>query len=180
MAEAGIPFDVVLPDSMAEPMGAVPLPGESTAEFVQRLAQQKAMDVARRLAYPALVIGCDTVAELDGIVLGKPVDEPDARRILTLLNGRRHSVWSGLALVYSVTMQCWTDFAVSQLDLHFPNDDDLDRYMQSGEWQGKSGAFGYQDNHPWLALVSGTADNVVGLPMGLLKGMLSRIRLELP
>jgi septum formation protein len=172
LAEAGIAFEAVSPHPSAEPEGAAPEPGETTAEFVQRLAFQKAMDVADRLPYPALVIGCDTVAEVDGIVLGKPADQGDARRILNLLNGRRHNVLSGLALVHSGNMVSRTGCAISQLDLHFPSDRELEEYLRSGEWQGKSGAFGYQDHHPWLTLVAGSADNVVGLPMELLDQMI--------
>ena len=48
-------------------------------------------------------------------------------------------------------------------------------YLDSEDWVGKSGAFGYQDGHPWLQLVSGTADNVVGLPLDLLKQMLVKV-----
>jgi septum formation protein len=180
LAEAGISFETVSPHPSAEPEGAAPEAGETTAEFVQRLAHQKAWDVAGRLPYPALVIGCDTVAEIDGIILGKPADQSEARRILSLLNGRRHNVWSGLALVHSGTLESRRDFAVSTLDLHFPNDGEMEAYLRSGEWQGKSGAFGYQDNHPWLSLVSGSADNVVGLPLELLDKMISRMESELP
>lgn len=174
LTEAGIQFQVMPPHPSAEPEGAQPETGESIPEFVERLALQKAMDVAERVRRPAIVIGCDTVAEVDDLVLGKPLDVNDARRILNLLNGRRHRVWSGLALVDSTNLKSWTGVSESQLDLHFPSQSSLELYLQSGQWQGKSGAFGYQDDHPWLKLVSGTVDNVVGLPLGLLRQLFER------
>ncbi len=172
LADQGVQFEVMPPAPSAEPAGELPRGGESTAMFVQRLASQKAADVAGRLPYPALVIGCDTVAEVDGVILGKPIDETDARRILLLLSGRRHNVISGLTLIHSTSNLMWSGYAESQLDMLSLSLDDLQRYIRSGDWKGKSGAFGYQDGHPWLKLVSGTAENVVGLPLDLLDSLL--------
>lgn len=174
LVEAGISFEVIVPHPSAEPEGAQPAVGESTSEFVERLALQKAVEVAKRVSFPAFVIGCDTVAEVDNLILGKPVDLMDARRILKLLNGRCHSVWSGLAVVDSTNMQSWIGHAESQLDLHFPDEQVLEQYLESGQWQGKSGAFGFQDSHPWLSLKSGTKENVVGLPLDLLARLLHK------
>ena len=70
---------------------------ESPQELVARLAYQKAADVAGRCGQ-AIVIGCDTVAECDGQILGKPTDRNHARQMLKLLSGRTHHVYSGLCL----------------------------------------------------------------------------------
>ena len=116
-ASTGLEFSVVAPDPSAEPEDARPLAGESTPRFVCRLASQKAASVAQRVPQPALVIGCDTIAEVDGHILGKPRDRADARRMLQRLSGRRHSVWSGLCLIDSVSHRSWTDWAETQLDM---------------------------------------------------------------
>jgi septum formation protein len=172
-----LPFEVQLPDPTAEPDQALPEPGESIGDFVVRLAKQKAASVLeqwqkRLLACPALIIGCDTVADVEGQVLGKPRDRQDAARMLRLLSGRLHSVWSGVCVFESSSGRCWTGKARSQLEMTCLSEVELENYLDSQAWQGKSGAFGYQDSHPWLSLVSGTADNVVGLPIELLRSLL--------
>ena len=116
-----------------------------------------------------IVIGCDTVADVEGELLGKPRDRDDAARMLKLLSGRTHSVWSGLCVVDSQTQSLWMDVAESQLTMTPLTTVQLDQYLDSQAWAGKSGAFGYQDGHPWLRIISGTAENVVGLPLDVLQ-----------
>src|SRR6185295_9155196 len=70
---------------------------EPPPQLVSRLAWQKAKDVAQRTAR-GIVIGCDTVAECQGQILGKPRDRADARRMLEMLRGQEHRVFSGLCL----------------------------------------------------------------------------------
>lgn len=173
LSSLGIAFDIQIPDPTAEPDDAQPEVGESIPAFVERLAIQKANSVARLLPYPALVIGCDTVADVNGQLLGKPKDRQDADRMLRLLSGRTHSVWSGLCLSDSTTGQQWTGIAESQLEMLPLSQVELNVYLDSLEWRGKSGAFGYQDGHPWLRIISGTADNVVGLPLELLQKLIN-------
>lgn len=174
MSSLGIDFEVCVPDASAEPDDAKPENGESIAQFVVRLAKQKATNVAHSLPYPALVIGCDTVADVDGELLGKPRDRDDAARMLRLLSGRTHSVWSGLCVVDSQTRSLWTEVAESQLTMTPLSAAQLDQYLDSNAWAGKSGAFGYQDGNPWLRIISGTAENVVGLPLDVLHQTLLR------
>src|SRR5262245_60904287 len=94
LAEAGYEFEVVPPKAEAE-CGLCS--GEGPPEFVARMARQKAADVAAHIG-EGVIVACDTIAECDGQMLGKPADERHARRMLTLLRGRRHRVWSGLCI----------------------------------------------------------------------------------
>lgn len=170
LTEAGYRFEVIKPHSDAE--SGEP-DGDSTATFATRMAVQKAADVAARVEGIACVIGCDTVADCDGVVLGKPRDREHAESMLRLLSGRRHSVWSGLCLWDTATQEFRVDVACSELEMAPLTDEMIEGYLDSGDWQGKSGAFGYQDGLPWLKLISGTASNVVGLPLDLLSKMLA-------
>lgn len=180
LCNLAIDFTVLTPDPSAEPDNALPEAGESIPEFVVRLATNKAYSVAQKLPYPALVIGCDTVADVDGQLLGKPKDRQDAARMLGLLSGRMHSVWSGLCVIETVTRQCVTGVAESKLQMHSLGKLELQDYLDSFEWQGKSGAFGYQDRQPWLEIVDGTAENVVGLPLDLLQQLLNKLLTAVP
>jgi septum formation protein len=159
---AGYDFEVITPSEGAE--SGEP-DGDPTRDFVARLAVQKASDVALRLSEPACVIACDTVADCDGVILGKPVDRADAERMLRMLSGRQHFVWSGLCIWDTRSHEFQVESVCSVLTMAPLTDAMIEEYLDSGAWQGKSGAFGYQDNHPWLQLTSGTASNVVGLPL---------------
>src|SRR5688572_7779826 len=94
LGEAGYEFTVVPPSEGAE-CGVCS--GETPPELVARLAFQKARDVAERTT-TGIVIGCDTVAECRGQILGKPANREHARQMLELLRGREHHVYSGLCL----------------------------------------------------------------------------------
>lgn len=169
LAAAGYQFEVITPSEEAESGGTQ---GDPTAAYVARLAVQKAADVAARVSEPACIIACDTVAECGGIVLEKPLDRADAERMLRMLSGREHMVWSGLCLWDTRTQEFVVESICSVLRMEPLSDEMIERYLDSGAWQGKSGAFGYQDNHPWLKLTAGTASNVVGLPLERLQELL--------
>jgi septum formation protein len=169
LAEAGYEFEVVPANESVECGGACSR--ESPAEMVARLAYEKAADVARRVGR-GLIVGCDTVAECDGQILGKPPNANLARRMLELLRGREHRVLSGLCVWDYPARQPDTRVAVTHLRMDLLTDAQIDEYLDSYQWEGKAGAFGYQDRHGWLHVVKGSESNVVGLPMELLTEML--------
>jgi septum formation protein len=172
---AGYEFEVVPASDSAE-CGICSR--ETPPELVARLARQKAADVAPRIA-EGVVIGCDTVAECTGRILGKPENAAGAREMLELLSGREHRVYSGLCLWRRPEDVVQTRVDVSTLWMDPLSPAQLEEYLASGEWEGKAGAFGYQDRHGWLHLTSGSESNVVGLPMELLESMLGEgVRLE--
>jgi septum formation protein len=171
LAEAGYDFLVIPPNAVDE-CGSCSR--ESPAEVVARLAFEKAADVARRVGQ-GLVLGCDTVAEIDGQVLGKPDSEPLARRMLAMLRGREHRVLSGLCLWDVPNGEPIVQVDVTTLQMDPLTDDQLERYVASYEWEGKAGGFGYQDGLDWVHILEGSESNVVGLPMELLQRMLSKI-----
>ncbi len=171
LAEAGYDFDVVVPDEKAE-CGICSR--ESPAELVARLARQKATDVALRIAR-GLVLGCDTVAECEGQILGKPANDAHARQMLQMLSGREHRVLSGLCLWNVPGGIARVRVAVSRLRMDRLADAEIDDYLASGLWEGKAGGFGYQDRLGWVHVVQGSETNVVGLPMELLAEMLGEM-----
>jgi nucleoside triphosphate pyrophosphatase len=171
LAEAGYRFEVRVPGESAE-CGLCS--GENPAQLVARLAFQKAADVARDLR-EGLVLGCDTVAECDGRILGKPAEEADARRMLERLSGRRHRVLSGLCLWKLPDGQPAVRVAVTTLRMDPLSEDQLREYLRSGQWEGKAGAFGYQDRTGWVHIIEGSASKVVGLPLELLAEMIAEL-----
>lgn len=169
--DEGYSFSVIPPHESAE---GGEREGESPPELVARLAFQKARDVAQRVER-GLVIGCDTVAECGGQILGKPADENHARQMLELLRGREHRVYSGLCLWTRPGDAPCIEIDVTSLVMDSISDTQLAAYLATGHWQGKAGAFGYQDGLDWVRIVSGSESNVVGLPMELLARMLASL-----
>ena len=167
LAAAGYSFDVYPPTEAAE-CGVCG--GETPSALVARLAYQKAADVARRIDQ-GLVLGCDTVAECNGRILGKPADEAHARHMLQTLSGQRHRVLSGLCLWQTPEGRPTVRVAETLLQMDELTSQELDAYLDSGQWEGKAGAFGYQDGLDWVHVVEGSESNVVGLPMELLAEM---------
>jgi len=169
LAEAGYQFEVVPP---AESVECGVCSRESPAELVARLSYEKAANVARRVGR-GLILGCDTVAECNGEILGKPTNIATARRMLELLRGREHRVLSGLCLWDYPDAKPDTRVAVTRLRMDALTDHQLDEYLESYQWEGKAGAFGYQDRLGWVHIIEGSESNVVGLPMELLHEMLA-------
>ncbi len=164
----GYRFRVLEPDSHAE-CGICSR--ETPPEVVARLAYQKAANVIDKVD-SGLVLACDTVAECVAIILGKPEDREHARQMLTRLRGRTHSVYSGICLWDKVSAHRLVRVDVSHLWMEPISDQQLDEYLDSDQWVGKAGAFGFQDGPNWIRLDRGSASNVVGLPMELLAEML--------
>ena len=161
----GLDFEIVLPSEGAE---TPPRPGEAPIDLVRRLGREKAADVAAQVDQ-AIVIGCDTVADCNGIVLGKPKDRIDAEQMLRTLRGQEHRVHSGLCLWRRPDDQVSTSVESTVLFMRAISDRELNEYLDSNLWEGKAGAFGYQDRTGWLEIVSGSESNVVGLPLELLQ-----------
>lgn len=171
LAEAGYRFEVQIPDESAE-CGVCS--GENPAQMVARLAYQKAGNVARRVP-SGVVIGCDTVVECNGQVLGKPADLADARRMLQALSSREHRVLSGLCVWRLSDAEPRVEVAITRLRMDELTPRELDAYLAGGQWEGKAGAFGYQDRLGWVHILEGSPSNVVGLPLELLARILEEL-----
>jgi septum formation protein len=171
LQEAGYQFRVCPPHDLAE---CGPISGEKPAELVARLAYQKAADVVPRTG-EGVVLACDTIVECNGQILGKPADELHARQILHALSGREHRVYSGLCLWKVPRGEPIIKVAVTMLRMDRLSKEQIDEYVAGGQWEGKAGAFGYQDRLGWVHVVEGSESNVVGLPMELLAEMLKEL-----
>ena len=169
MDQVGYQYEIIVPSESAE---CGMCSGESTPEMVARFAYQKAVDILPRIQGTAIVIACDTVADIQGQMLGKPSDRAHAEQMLRLLSGRKHRVFSGLCVWRVPDGEPDVRVSKSELIMDQLSETQIQTYLDSDDWIGKSGAFGYQDGHPWLKLVSGTASNVVGLPLDMLREML--------
>jgi septum formation protein len=173
LEEAGYRFDICRPLESAE-CGVCS--GETPLELVARLAYQKAEDVGKRTAGEACIVACDTVAECAGQILGKPANEDHARQMLRLLRGREHRVYSGLCVWNWPAEEPRMAVETTLLRMDDLSDAAIEEYVASGAWEGKAGAFGYQDRLGWVHILEGSESNVVGLPMEQLTRLLKQCR----
>ena len=169
----GLPFEVVASrydEAALSPIGLTP------PEYVTQLAHGKASEVAARTEGNALVIGADTTVILDDATLNKPADAADARRMLRLLSGRTHQVYTGLCLVVAqngVMGDFQTDHAVTDVTFDTLTDETIAAYVATGEPLDKAGAYGIQGKAlSFIPGIPGDYFNVVGLPVFLLCRML--------
>lgn len=145
---------------------------ETAPELVARYAYRKAADVLSRRS-TGLILAADTVASCLGEVLGKPHDAEHAERMLRTLSGRRHDVFTGVCLWSASGSRCLVDVVRTELYMQPLSEAMLRTYLESMLWEGKAGAFGYQDGNDWLQVVGdGSESNVVGLPMERLAELL--------
>jgi septum formation protein len=162
------PADV---DETAYPPGMLP------AQVAEYLALVKARAVARR--HPEdVVLAADTVVAFGDTLLGKPADADHARRMLVLLAGTTHLCITGVAVARGGQVNARR--AASAVRMKRLTPDEIDAYVASGQWEGKAGGYGIQDEQfkadPFVTRVSGSHTNIVGLPMELASEMLAEVQ----
>ena len=171
----GLPFDVKNP-SFEERL----VPDRTAIEQVQSFARSKARSVARQ-DLEAIVLGSDTVIELDHGVLGKPAGLAEARAMLRLLAGHDHRVHTAVALVCSARMIDVVALSTATVRMK-PFDEKVhERYLATGESLDKAGAYSIQGEGSNLVdSVDGDFSTVVGLPLRLVSQLLTQVGVRVP
>jgi septum formation protein len=158
LAKLGLEFEVVVP-------GVDELDAGDPEFLVIENARRKAHAIERPPG--ALVIACDTDVALDGEVLGKPADAADSRRYLDRMSGRGHTVISGLVVLDEAGER--SGLERSEVVFKHLSEREKQRYVDFGEWEGRSGGYAIQTLGSTLVeRLEGSVSNVVGLPVGLL------------
>lgn len=159
LAQIGVVPDRIEPADIDE----TPLEGETPPQLAARLARSKCAVIAER--HPgALVLAADTVVAVGRRYLEKAADEAEAARFLSLLSGRNHHVLTGVAVALGERRaERVNDTRVSFKPL---SEDEIARYVASGEWRGKAGGYGIQGLAAgFVRRIIGSHSSVVGLPL---------------
>lgn len=146
-------------------------------KFVQIQAVGKACDVAAK--YPGQwVLGADTIVAAEGTILGKPRNEKEAAAMLKQLSGRRHSVFTGVALVKDDEIH--TKVVETKVWFRRLSDEEIKAYIATGEPKDKAGAYGIQGKAAsFVDKINGSYTNVVGLPLAQVCKMLQKAKVGL-
>jgi len=143
------------------------LVGESPERYVTRLAREKAQACLQHLtveqkAHP--VLAADTTVVLDGVVLGKPDDDIDARNMLIALSGSLHEVHTAVALAFNNQIEVVLSTTV--VEMMTLTEEQIERYITSGEPRDKAGSYGIQGKAgAWIKRIEGSYSGVMGLPI---------------
>ena len=161
LKSTGFEFDV-----MPAEVDEIEIPGEPAAVMVSRLAIEKALAVSL-LRPDCLVLGSDTSVELDGHILGKPETPEDARRMLSMLSWRTHTVHTGIALAHKNTSRLSSLVEATRVEFATISSEEIANYVASGTPMDKAGAYGIQDDGGafFVRAIQGDFYTVMGLPL---------------
>jgi septum formation protein len=160
LEEAGYEFEVVSP-----PIDEVSHDWLTIRELTIHNATRKALQVARR-SPNAVVLAADTLVTIDGDVLGKPADMPDAVAMLRRLSGRAHEVWTAVSVCHSTLGKSQSFHEVSRVEFRVLSDRAIRNYFAKINPLDKAGAYAAQGHgQEIIKRIEGSFSNVVGLPM---------------
>lgn len=167
----GIPVRVVASD-----VDESTPPDWSPQHAVEQLALRKARAVLADVRDDEIVVGSDTIVVLNNEILGKPKDESDAVRMITALQGKTHHVYSGIACIEKSSGQVLVDYRRTAITMASLTDEQVRRYVASGEPMDKAGAYGIQGKAAaFITDMEGDYFSVVGLPVSALAKLLHQL-----
>ena len=164
-----VPFEIV-----SSNVDETPRPGESDLDFVTRTAREKGEDIAGQIP-DAVVLSADTIVSLDGKILGKPDDADDARRMLRMLSGRGHNVYTAVSTVHMARNTRHEGLEETRVWFSDLDSEMIDDYILREEVLDKAGAYGIQGfASVFIPRIEGNYANVMGLPLPLTYDLLIR------
>ena len=155
---ADLKFDVMPSDAQEITTKTAP------NEVVMELASIKAKDIYKKSEKQSMIVGADTVVAYQGQILGKPTDEADAKRMLTMLSGQTHEVYTGVCVIEDGKTK--TFYEETKVTFYEISDEQIDRYIKTGEPMDKAGSYGIQGKAAvFIKGIEGDYYNVVGFPI---------------
>jgi septum formation protein len=152
------------------------LAGETPRQHVKRLACDKAMVIAKK--YPeACVLGADTIVVIDGLILGKPKNETQARKMLQTLSGREHKVFTGFCIAHVAAEIYQTKVVQSAVRFKTISPKEMEWYVACDEPYDKAGGYAVQGRGAYfIQSIRGSYTNVIGLPLCEVLETLKKLR----
>jgi septum formation protein len=175
LIEAGYDFEVHPADIDEEDYPAQMLP----VEIAQRLAMLKAQALVPRFP-DDVILAADTVVAFGDVPLGKPANETEAADMLEMLSGTTHVVVTGVTVLRPAKNFSISTKVMSSVRMRTLTAKEIARYVATGDWQGKAGGYGIQDQRkdPFVTRMAGSHSNIVGLPMEATRELLVSAEIE--
>ncbi|MBL7479878.1 Maf family protein [Legionella bononiensis] len=142
--------------------------GEDAKAYVTRLAKEKAQTILSQVAVDGvdLILAADTTVALQDHILEKPSDHKDAYRMLSMLSGKSHEVYTGYALIFLPEQRWQIDYVTTKITFHTLTEEQIQDYIDTGDPFDKAGAYGIQNVYDtFVKDIKGSYYNVMGLPI---------------
>lgn len=177
LEHSGLAFSVVVPTVDEEAVDVTMAP----TQYVEELARLKAIAGAELSPSNAIVLGSDTTVVLDGVVMNKPENPAHAERMLSELQNRTHTVYTGIALFQKDSQKLFTASSATQVTFRELSAAEISAYVATGSPLDKAGAYGIQDDFGafFVSEIQGCYYTIVGLPLQLLYVSLRKFVAEL-
>lgn len=163
LRQVGIDFEIIVSDK--EEIVTTDIP----SDVVMELSKQKAEEVDKQVKYDDyIIIAADTVVALENKILGKPVDRDDAFKMIKLIAGKKHSVYTGVTLIIKSHEKCdrKSFYEETVVDVYPMTEDKINMYLDMDEWKDKAGGYGIQGSFAaYVKSITGDYYTVVGLPI---------------
>ncbi|HHF7375117.1 Maf family protein [Legionella bozemanae] len=163
LQEHGLPA-VVMPANIEE----IQQKDEEAKIYVTRLAREKAQTILAQVETGTadIILAADTTVAYQDQILEKPRDHQDAYRMLSMLSGHSHEVYTGYALIFLPDQQWWIDCVTSNITFHTLTEQQIQNYIDTGDPFDKAGGYGIQNVYDtFIKEVKGSYYNVMGLPI---------------
>ncbi len=180
LIDAGVTPEVIV-SNVDEPSLTALLGAMTPSDLCLSLAQAKARDVAGRVSDDAIVVGCDSVLEMDGVAHGKPASPADAKDRWRAMSGRHGTLRTGHWLIRPATGEELGAVASTEVFHATPSQDEIDAYIATGEPMRVAGGFTLDGlGAPFVERIDGDPSNVIGLSLPLLRLLLKDLGVAWP
>ncbi len=172
----GIKFDVISSDLEESYFN-----NEGPRHLVKRLSRNKVFKVAKSLSEKreTLIIGADTIVLFNGEILGQPKEYKDAKRMLSLLQGKKHRVFTGISVLKEGS-EIVSDFSKSVVEFYPMSEEEIDWYISTKEPFDKAGSYGVQGIGAFfIKKINGSYHNVMGFPIDLFYKLIKRLNVDI-
>lgn len=171
MERLGLTLDIVIPET--EEIMTIT---SNEKDLAQKLSKEKLEDVKKRTPEALWIVASDTFIYFDGKCLGKPRDRKEAEEMLKALSGKTHQVVTGIAVYSKRKNRLITDADCSTVTFNNLSNDDLNWYLDTGEWKDAAGAYKIQEKGECLVKeIKGSFSSIMGLPINRLYGILKTL-----
>ena len=153
-------FEIIKPD-IEEPSSGFSSPREQVAVISWLKGQEVSLQVKQ-----GIIIAADTIGWIDGKPLLKPIDQEDAKEMISRMSGRNHELWTGVVLWHKPTnlQLCWQEQSIVSFKKVSPAE--IEHYLETRSWKNHSGSYAIEEeNDPWVQISQGSITNVIGLPL---------------
>jgi septum formation protein len=162
----GVPFEVVVSNIDEEELKKRISDPILLVKELAKVKVQHVKNVLLKKGSDALIIGADTIVDLNGVIIGKAKTSEEAIQLIKTLNGKVHSLITGIAITETADPKIVVDYEITSVEFLTLSEVEIENYIKTNEWEGRAGAYSINDKASlFISKINGSSSNVIGLPM---------------